>query len=403
MSGVTPIICIYHGNCAAGFGAAWVVRKALGSDIEFHAAKYGAPAPDVAGKTVVIVDFSYPKEALAAMAEEAASVLVLDHHKTAQADLHDLPAAEQCCYHPVELAEGIQVLFDMNRSGAGIAWDYFFPGQPRPALINHIEDRDLWLYKLDGTREIISGLFSYPHDFNVWDKLFEQDRRALRALRDDGHAIDRKQRKDVAELVAATKRRLVIGGFDVPVANLPFTFASDAGALMCSGEPFAACYWDTAEGRTFSLRSSEHGEDVSAIAKQYGGGGHRNASGFKVSFDHTLAICDANPEHTLQRLDNLAWILAEGVLILKDQNPDYSDWFTEAEIALGALTTLPPDPANAAIQFALEDDDGMDFLRLWNEGEFDSIRRFWPDAPEEVFIGADPLYRKKTDNPGVSQ
>lgn len=51
------------------------------------------------------------------------------------------------------------------------------------------------------------------------------------------------------------------------------------------------------------------------------------------------------------------------------------------------------DAAVAAIQFALADDDGMTFLRLWNEGEFDVIRREWPDAPGEVFIGADPLYK----------
>ena len=51
-------ICIYHGNCADGFDAAWVVRKALGADIEFHAATYGQPVPDVTGKNVVIVDFS---------------------------------------------------------------------------------------------------------------------------------------------------------------------------------------------------------------------------------------------------------------------------------------------------------------------------------------------------------
>lgn len=51
------------------------------------------------------------------------------------------------------------------------------------------------------------------------------------------------------------------------------------------------------------------------------------------------------------------------------------------------------DAAVAAIQFALEDDDGMQFLRLWNGGDFDDIRREWPEAPEEVFIGADPLHK----------
>lgn len=50
------------------------------------------------------------------------------------------------------------------------------------------------------------------------------------------------------------------------------------------------------------------------------------------------------------------------------------------------------NPAVAAIQFALETDQGLDFLRLWNEGEFDTIRQEWPEAPESIFIGADPLH-----------
>lgn len=51
------------------------------------------------------------------------------------------------------------------------------------------------------------------------------------------------------------------------------------------------------------------------------------------------------------------------------------------------------DAALAAIQFALETDDGLTFLRYWNEGEFETIRREWPEAPEAIFIGADPLHQ----------
>lgn len=56
------------------------------------------------------------------------------------------------------------------------------------------------------------------------------------------------------------------------------------------------------------------------------------------------------------------------------------------------------DAAVAAIAFALEDSEGMAFLRCWNEGNFDAIRREWPEAPEDVFIGADPLH-KSTSKP----
>jgi hypothetical protein len=45
-----------------------------------------------------------------------------------------------------------------------------------------------------------------------------------------------------------------------------------------------------------------------------------------------------------------------------------------------------------AIKFALEADDGLTFLRLWNQGDFDKTRREWPEAPEAVYIGADPLH-----------
>jgi len=272
----SSVLCIYHGNCADGFTAAWAVRKALGNDVEFHAGKYGAAPPDVAGKTVYIVDFSYPRDVLEAMAAVAQQIIVLDHHKTAKEALDGLSIGN------------LIVVFDMERSGARIAWDYFFPYDEPPRLLQHVEDRDLWRFEIDGTHEVQAALFSYAYDFATWDRLMASDQ-ALETLYHDGIAIERKHQKDVAELVAAFRYRMVIGGHDVPVANLPYTLTSDAGGLMAEGEPFSACYWDTACGRTFSLRSREGGLDVALVAQQYGGGGHRGAAGFRVPFDHPLA------------------------------------------------------------------------------------------------------------------
>lgn len=279
-------MCIYHGNCADGFGAAWVVRQALGADVEFVPAVYGQPAPDVQGKDVIIVDFSYPYELLALLSHQANSILIIDHHKTAAEALAKLPTAPACWVDWATSQKPIAAIFDMARSGAGLTWDYFNPGTPRPALINHIEDRDLWQFQLEGTRDVMAAVFSHPQDFATWDLLMADH---IQALRLDGHAIERKQQKDIADLVASNSRYMIIGGITVPTINLPHTMASDAGHLLSHGQPFAAIYWDTAEGRQFSLRSTDEGEDVSAIAKQYGGGGHRNAAGFRVQADHELA------------------------------------------------------------------------------------------------------------------
>ncbi|SDF23385.1 DHH family phosphoesterase [Phytopseudomonas seleniipraecipitans] len=277
-------LCIYHANCADGFGAAWVVRVALGpANVEFHPGSYGAPAPDVEDRDVIIVDFSYKLPELLQLAQSARSVLILDHHKTAAEDLAQIPPAPAHYAEWLEWQQPLGAVFDMNRSGAGLAWDYFFASD-RPALINHIEDRDLWRFELANTRPIMANVFSYPQDFEVWDRLMDMP---MQSHWQAGETIERKHAKDLADQLK-NARRLTIGGHDVPALNAPYFMASDAGHALTQGEPFAAVYSDTPKGRIFSLRSTDEGLDVSEIAKTYGGGGHRNAAGFTVPFDHEL-------------------------------------------------------------------------------------------------------------------
>lgn len=267
-------LCIYHGNCADGFTGAWVVRRAIGKDTEFHAGVYQNPPPDVKGRDVVLVDFSYKRPIMEQIVSDAKSVLVLDHHKTAAEDLRGLRGAE--------------VVFDMERAGSKIAWDYYFPSEPPPQVLLHVEDRDLWRFSLPQTREIQANIFSYPYEFDVWERLMASDPAVLAV---EGGAIERKHFKDIKELVKVCRREMTIGGVVVPVASLPYTLTSDAGHLMATEHEsrIGVCYWDTPEGRVFSLRSTDDGPDVSEIAKRYGGGGHRHASGFRVPFGHELA------------------------------------------------------------------------------------------------------------------
>ena len=50
---------IYHADCTDGFGAAYSAWKCLGNRAEYHACKHGTTPPDVKGKVVAILDFSY--------------------------------------------------------------------------------------------------------------------------------------------------------------------------------------------------------------------------------------------------------------------------------------------------------------------------------------------------------
>lgn len=264
-------ICIYHGNCPDGFAAAWAVRHALGDGVDFYKGQHQQPPPDVSGLEVILVDFSYKKQVLQSMLKTAASITILDHHISAEKDLADLLASGE-----------VKGLFDMNKSGAMLAWQWFNTDMPTPKLIEHIQDRDLWRFKLEGTREITTALSSYPYDFDLWDKFMANRSDELKELRRDGLAIERKINNDIQQLIVNGVRRMVIGGYDVPVLNVSSTYVSDAGNIMSVGEAFAACYWDHPEGRSFSLRSSEEGIDVSEVAGVYGGGGHVHAAGFTI-------------------------------------------------------------------------------------------------------------------------
>ena len=53
------------------------------------------------------------------------------------------------------------------------------------------------------------------------------------------------------------------------------------------------------------------------------------------------------------------------------------------------------NPAVAAIAYAIdcETDEGLEFLKLWNEGEFQLLRDNWDNIPDKVFIGVEPFFK----------
>lgn len=268
---IKPTLCIFHFNCADGFSAAWAVWKKIGDSVQYHGGIHGEAPPDVTGHDVVIVDFSYKRPVMEEIIAKARSVTVLDHHKSAIADLQPL--------YDAGLIHGV---FDLNRSGAMITWNYFHPDTPAPKLLEVVQDRDLWRFEIPGTEDIQAALFSYEYTFENWDRLMMAG--DLEVLRREGQVLTRKHLKDVHEIIDMTMRTMTIAGYKVPVANFPYTMASDAGNIMASkyDAPFAATYYDRAGSRRFSLRSV--GDfDVSEIAKKYQGGGHKNAAGFEVA------------------------------------------------------------------------------------------------------------------------
>jgi len=275
-----PLV-VYHANCADGFTAAWACWKRH-PDWEYRPMAYGDGGlglllRDVVGRDVYFLDFCLSKEQMWPIGMVANKLVVLDHHKTAEAALNGFEEEMKV------FNEDVEVVFDMERSGAGIAWDYFWPGKERPMLVDVVEDRDLWKFKMWQTKNLMAYIFSYDYTFENWQKLHISLRDDWYAKEQLGAAIVRKHDKDIRELLKGGRRTMVIGGVEVPVCNLPYTMSSEAGHILAEDAPFAACYWDANDKRRFSLRSrADGGADVSEIAKQYGGGGHKHAAGFEM-------------------------------------------------------------------------------------------------------------------------
>ncbi|TIW28702.1 MAG: hypothetical protein E5V63_04290 [Mesorhizobium sp.] len=275
-----PNICLYHEDCTDGFGAAWAIHRRWPT-CAFIPATYGAPLEldDIEGKNILFVDFSAPADVLRAMVEEgkARSVVVLDHHKSAQASLAGLPVMN---LGEVSELEGVLVHFDMEKSGARLAWQ-FAHGTSAPDMIELIEDRDLWRFRYPDTKPFIAALNSYPQDFQVWDRLVLR----VDELVSDGEAILRANGAAVETMLKQAYTGF-IAGHDVPLVNAPKQFSSDACHRLLEinpQAPFVASWHRRGDGLLeFSLRSQDHRQDVSEVAKLFGGGGHRNAAGFQL-------------------------------------------------------------------------------------------------------------------------
>lgn len=272
-----PLV-LYHANCNDGFCAAWAAWRRFGPGADYLPVQYGQEPPDVTGRLVFILDFSYKRPVLLEMASKATSIVVLDHHKTAMADLDGGEPMAGGRYRM--LATGLIVRFDVNKSGGRLAWEYFRANQSSPWLVDYTEDRDLWRWKLEESREVNACLASWPRTFEEWDKL-AFDTTAVAHFAEQGKAILRYQ-SQLVDSICASAREIDLDGHRILAANTACLFSEVAGKLA-EGRPFGAAYFTRSDGKVqWSLRSRDDGLDVSEVAKKRGGGGHRNAAGFET-------------------------------------------------------------------------------------------------------------------------
>lgn len=293
-----PDILIYHDNCDDGFAAAWAIHKKWGDSVNFLASNYGRELPefDPLGKDVLIADFSIPPDQCEDVVSRGGRILMLDHHKTAQEKLSGLHEIHRPTFENVGRCfdrmtgtwrEEVLVEFDMNRSGARMAWDFAFPGEETPELILAVEDRDLWRFDRHDTKLVSLYLRSLDRDFCQWDAAAALYGANPERFLAEATAIKRFYDLRIKSICETAGLQQFQGHDAVAVTYAcPYDFVSDTCNTLLDmhpDTPFAVAVIQNREGITYSLRSRDDRIDVSEIAKANGGGGHRNAAGFRVN------------------------------------------------------------------------------------------------------------------------
>jgi oligoribonuclease NrnB/cAMP/cGMP phosphodiesterase (DHH superfamily) len=268
--------CFFHAGCPDGFGAAWAVWRAWGDDARYVPRGHEDPLDPASyeGELVVFVDIAPPPESLAELSEVVAQLVVLDHHVSAR-DRY----AECGGFGTSHTRRGHQIHFDLDHSGAVLAWNHFHRGEP-PPLLRYVEDQDLWSWKLPDSEAVNAAIGSHPRDFATWEQLAARSAAELAA---EGAPILRANRQEVERALQA-RAPVAIGYRRAEAVNARFQRAQIGHALAeraAFGLPWGVVYRITGDRVDVSLYSI--GDlDVAAIATRYGGGGHRNAAGFNL-------------------------------------------------------------------------------------------------------------------------
>jgi oligoribonuclease NrnB/cAMP/cGMP phosphodiesterase (DHH superfamily) len=268
-----PLI-LYHGHCMDGLGAAFAAWIRFGEDAEYQPCMYGKPAPDVErgrGRDVYLFDFTFTRAEMDAFNEVASSFVVLDHH------VHAAPLLEGTTYGH----------FDNTKSGAVLAWEHFFPIDPLPRMFRYLQDRDLWTRELPDHEEITQAIRQHSGKYD--------DPRTLNAvfhrLEREPEMVAQEARVLVAQIARFIRNDLT-RAYVRQIADLPIVFCTStpnyvsdlAGEMLVAfPEARASCVMFRNDDGTWlhSLRSRQGSDvDVGAVAKRYGGGGHKHSAGF---------------------------------------------------------------------------------------------------------------------------
>ena len=275
-------VVIYHHPCVDGYSAAFVAKlyvpniKLIPKKINNTPINYD----DIKDKNVLMVDIL--TEDYEQIKSYAKNLIILDHHVTNQKKLVDVSYA----------------YFDMNKSGVGLAWEYFFKTDDKmPMFLKAVQDRDIWTWIYPESRNLTDGLYEELElddlKFEIFTNLMDEylnkipERPLFMKYYTLGETLNRIKQKNIESIVKNpnNKYEIILNSYiyKIYIFNNSGNIVSDLGNYVIANmECDFVIIWNynhNDELYKYSLRSNDKKADVSEIAKLFGGGGHRNAAG----------------------------------------------------------------------------------------------------------------------------
>lgn len=272
------MICIHHNDLDGRCAAAIIAKSFPGGGIFFHETDYKDPAPEdnnIRNMDIIIVDFSYKPEVMDRIIKVAKSVTWIDHHTTAKD-------------YPYQDLPGFRDFKDKSMSGCELTWKYYFPTQFMPDAVRLIGDYDKWALNYQPECfEFYEGMklklkeVMFPGS-SFWEILLK-DNYWIPQIIEDGKTAILYRDNYCNDLCRSFGYETEIDGHKAYACN-QFMFGSKGFGHRFEQYPLCLAYIHDGVKFTVSLYSTQ--VDVSAIAKKYGGGGHKGAAGF---------VCDILP------------------------------------------------------------------------------------------------------------
>ena len=272
-----PLV-LYHGKCPDGFAAAmaaWRFFEGRGEYLGLSHSKGTALAdlPELAGRAVYILDFSFDTELMSALDEQARQLVMLDHHKSAADKLNGF----QCRCGVVH--------FDLNQSGAMLAWQFFFPDQAPPALVRYVQDRDLWTWAYPESPAFLAALDMEPNEFERWSAIANFSDAQVAEFSERGKAMNEKF-LSLSQDIAGSAAPVTFNGQAGLMVNCPGAFTSEVGNILAEQCGSFALLWTVSKDNIVkvSLRAVKTFNAI-PLAESMGGGGHPQACGFRMGVE----------------------------------------------------------------------------------------------------------------------